>query len=204
MTKVKICGLYRLEDIHLMNRCLPDYVGFILYFPKSHRNITLAQLQEWVEILDPSIQKVGVFVNQPLERIVDCGNYLDVIQLHGEESQELVAQIRKLCPGKEIWKAFTVKIAEEVAEAMAFSADKVLLDYGKGEGKVFDWTLLQQVQGEYILAGGITPQNAREAIDSWKAPILDVSSGVEVEKRKDPEKVEALMEAVRGRGNLPS
>lgn len=191
-TKLKICGLYRDEDIAMVNQCLPDYVGFILNVPKSHRNVTPEQVRAWKEQLSPKIKIVGVFVDQEPQYIAQIAPSLDVIQLHGDEGVMKLAILEHLCPGKEIWKAFAVKTAQDVQTALAFPAHKILLDYGKGEGKPFDWSILEGITQPYILAGGISPQNVSQALSLCHPSIVDLSSGVETDKKKDMEKIKQL------------
>lgn len=195
--KVKICGLYRDEDIEMVNELLPDYVGFVIDVPKSHRNVSVSQVIEWKKVLDPRIQTVGVFVNSSVEDIVSVSSALDVVQLHGSETEETVAILKKaleeLAPSMEFWKAFSVKSKEEVERALAFKADHILLDYGKGEGKTFDWSILKECKQSFFLAGGITPENVKEAIKTYAPELIDVSSGVETNQKKDRDKIKKLL-----------
>lgn len=199
--KVKICGLYREEDIQYVNEFLPDYIGFILYVEKSHRNIHPKQVLGWKKILDPQIKTVGVFVNATLDEILAVAPALDVIQLHGNESEEYLQHLKenleKDFPNITYWKAFSIKTKEDIETALSFPADKILLDYGKGEGKTFDWSLLENISTPYILAGGLTPENVGEAIDRFHPEIIDLSSGVETDKKKDREKIKKLVSVLR-------
>lgn len=198
-TKLKICGLHRLEDIVAVNEFPPDYVGFILHFPKSHRNITAEMLQEWKPLLNPRIKTVGVFVNQSLETIAQVASFLDVIQLHGTEPDSLAQSLKESYPEKELWKAFAIKTPEDIHRAFLYAADKILLDYGKGEGKTFDWSLLHAVEKPYILAGGIDLENIHKALEDLSPEIIDLSSGVETNGEKDPEKIKQLYEIMQRR-----
>ncbi len=191
-TKVKICGLYREVDIHMINQLLPDYVGFVINVAKSHRNVSVEQVLRWKTILSPKIMTVGVFVDENPELIQSVASALDVIQLHGKEDIKELQQLQKLLPEKEFWKAFSVKTSEDVQKALTFPADKILLDYGKGEGKSFDWNILKDITKTYILAGGITPDNVKEALSLTSPEIIDLSSGVETDKIKDKDKIQKL------------
>lgn len=191
--KVKICGLYRDEDIEMVNELLPDYVGFVINYPKSHRNVTIDQVFAWKEKLSPQIKVVGVFVDQDsalIEKVAPC---LDVVQLHGNEGVMKLAILQEILPNMEFWKAFAVKSHADIEKAMSFPAHKILLDYGKGEGKSFDWHLLDQVKKPFVLAGGISPENVAEAMALTMVEIIDVSSAVETDKVKDKEKIEKLL-----------
>lgn len=202
MSLLKICGLYRPEDMEIANQTRPDYVGFVLFVEKSHRNITTSPLKEFSGMLHPCIQKVGVFVNPTCEQLLEVAEYLDVIQLHGWETVEDLQKFQDLLskefPEKnhQFWKAFTVKTAEDVQKALDFPTSLVLLDYGKGEGKSFDWNLLTDIQKPYILAGGITPENVGEAVQRFQPHMIDVSSGVETRKTKDIQKIRKLQEEI--------
>ena len=87
MTKIKICGLTRTEDIDFVNEALPDYAGFILHFPKSRRNITVEKAKELKDHLHTNIMSVCVFVDQPLETVIQAAESIkpDVLQLHGQK-----------------------------------------------------------------------------------------------------------------------
>lgn len=202
MSLLKVCGLYQAEDMEIANSTKPDYVGFVLFVEKSHRNITPSQLKTFSPMLNSSIKKVGVFVNPTCQQLLEVAEYLDVIQLHGAETvedlEEFQALLRKEFPEKkhQFWKAFTVKSKEDVEKAFDFPTSKVLLDYGKGEGKSFDWNLLKNITKPYILAGGITPDNVGDAVKQFQPYMIDVSSGVETEKVKDIEKIKKLQKEI--------
>lgn len=97
MTKIKICGLSRDEDISFVNEAKPDYCGFIIHFPKSHRNVTPDRAREMIRGLDRSICPVGVFVNEPMETILSLteDGTLGAVQLHGQESAEYVEELKE-------------------------------------------------------------------------------------------------------------
>lgn len=197
MYKIKICGLYRPCDIDYVNQCFPDYVGFILGFEKSHRNIDLNMLKTLTAKLDENILKVGVFVNAETSFILEHGKFLDIIQLHGDESNDFIENLRKKIPNHKIWKAFKIKSQEDLQKALQSMADNIVLDNGYGTGQTFDWSLLQSIDREFILAGGINVENAENAIKILKPYALDVSSGVETDKKKDFLKIEQIMKIVR-------
>lgn len=196
-SKVKICGLFQERDLDYAQEVRPDYVGFVVNVPKSHRNISLSQLRAWQGRLPPSIATVAVVVDQPLEVLVEMAPLVDVLQLHGGEGEGFLAELRQALPGQEIWKAFSVRSKEEVDQALAFPADKILLDYGKGAGKTFDWKILEGIQGPYSLAGGLNPENVAQAMAQYGPEILDVSSGVEREGQKDLALMKQLIKEIR-------
>ena len=198
MTGIKICGLFREEDIDSANAVQPDYIGFILLFPKSHRNISVETAARLKAQLHSGIRAVGVFVNQSEDTVAESAKTigLDVIQLHGNEDDRYIESIRRRT-GLPIWKAFRVKSREDLAAAEASTADLVLLDGGSGGGEVFDWGLTQGIRRPFILAGGLTPENIPEAVRRLSPVLIDLSSGGETDRIKDREQMRAAVEAVR-------
>ena len=209
--KVKICGLRREEDICCVNAYLPDYIGFVFY-PKSKRYVTGEQAQQLKEKLDPRIRAVGVFVNADPDEVIALlqKNIIDIAQLHGQESEEELGKIREQT-GKSVIRA--VKVTEEtnLQEAYQTDADYILLDNGMGSGKPFPWdVILKQLAQEelqekicrkpFFLAGGISPENMERAAEAFRPYALDLSSSVETDGVKDPEKIRKLMETIRKRG----
>ena len=199
MTKIKICGLFRPCDIDYVNAARPDWCGFIVNFPKSRRNRTPDQVRTLRERLDPAVVPVGVFVDRPAEEAAGLLNdgTISVAQLHGQEDEDYVAALRALAPGKEIWKAFQISSPADLQRAAAFPADRVLLDSGQGSGRAFDWSLLGDFPRPYLLAGGLTPGNLRDAIRALRPFGVDLSSGVETDGLKDFEKIQAAVAAAR-------
>ena len=187
MTKIKLCGLSRPEDIQAANRLRPDYVGFV-FAPKSRRYVTTTQAKALKGALDAGIQAVGVFV---LNRGV-----IDVAQLHGHEDDGYIQMLRQQT-GRPIWQAFRVAHVGDLAPAQTSAADCILLDSGAGTGKVFDWELLQYIHRPYFLAGGLDAANVTDALRQAHPYGVDVSSGIETDGRKDEEKMAQFVAAVR-------
>ena len=200
MSKVKICGLRRPEDIDYVNRLRPDYAGFILAEGRR-RTVTVDQLQELRDRMDDSIPAVGVFVDQPMEFIAGLLNrgLIQLAQLHGHETEEQIAELRQLTAAQDskIIRAFKVRSAEDLDHARRCTADYVLLDNGTGTGETFDWSLMENMGRHYFLAGGLDPDNVGEAVERFHTYALDVSSGVETDGVKDFEKCRKFMEAVK-------
>ncbi len=196
--QIKICGIYRPEDTAIINRTRPDYFGMILNFPKSHRNLTPTQAEEIRSLVDPNIPAVGVFVNQPLTVICDLleRNIIQIAQLHGQESAEDILTLRQRT-GKPVWKAFRVRSPEDIAAALTSPADCILLDNGYGTGQTFDWDLAQGLGRPFALAGGLTPENLSDAVRTLSPALVDISSGVETNKIKDPDKVRRAVHCIR-------
>ncbi len=199
MTKIKICGLFRSCDIDFVNEAKPDWCGFIINFPKSHRNVTPDQVRALRERLDGTVTPVGVFVDQPAEAVAALLNdgTLSVAQLHGHEDRDYIAALRALAPGHPVWKAFKIRAAADLEQALASPADLVLLDSGQGSGQTFDWSLAAGVERPFLLAGGLTPGNIAQAVAAVHPYGLDLSSGVETDRVKDREKILAAVAAAR-------
>ena len=121
---------------------------------------------------------------------------VDVVQLHGSEDEEYIKKLRVITD-KPIIKAFVINTAEDVKRAEQSTADYILLDGGKGSGKVFDWSLLKEIKRPYFLAGGLNTENAAQAVASLKPFAVDVSTGIETDGFKDAEKMTAFVAAVR-------
>lgn len=200
MSQIKICGLTSEVDISYVNEARPDYVGFIMNFPKSHRNVTPEQARELRKELAVGIQAVGVFVNQPIERITAIAQHtgIDYIQLHGSETEQDIKLVQRQT-NLPVIKAFQIGSNEDLQKAQNSCADYILLDSGQGTGKQFDWSLLGEIQRPYFLAGGLTPENMKEAIDKLHPFALDVSSGVETENKKDLLKIKSVVAIAHNR-----
>ncbi len=199
MTKIKICGLYRPEDVEYVNEAKPDWCGFIIDFPRSHRNLTPDRVRELRRRLAPGVTPVGVFVDSPVETVAALLNdgTIAAAQLHGHEDEGTIAALRRAAPGCTVWKAFQVRSPADLEAADASAADLVLLDNGYGTGAPFDWSLAGGVQRSYILAGGLTPENIPDAVKKLRPWGLDISSGVETDKKKDLNKILAAVAAAR-------
>ena len=205
MTKIKICGLYRPEDIEYVNQSEPDWCGFIINFPKSHRNVTPKRVRELRAGLSRRVRPVGVFVDRPVEEVAALLNdgTLAVAQLHGHEDEAYITRLRAAAQGHpmwsgyQIWKAFKIRGPADLDAANASTADMVLLDNGYGTGETFDWSLAGDVQRPFLLAGGLTPENIPDAIRQLHPYGLDISSGVETDRKKDFTKIRAAVAAAR-------
>ena len=197
MTKVKLCGLSRFPDIAAVNRLKPDYIGFV-FAPKSSRYVTPPEARALKGALDAGIQAVGVFVNAPVEQVAALLNngVIAIAQLHGQEDAADLQALRQRTD-QPIWQAFRVRSLADVARAEESTADGILLDSGAGTGQVFDWSLLRQVQRPYFLAGGLDAGNVTDALRTVHPYGVDVSSGIETDGRKDPEKMAQFVAAVR-------
>lgn len=196
MTLIKICGLYRPVDIDYVNEAGPDFIGFILNFPKSHRNLDPVQARELRQRLKPGIRSVGVFVDRPMDEVFAAAAEigLDVIQLHGHEDDAYIRELRGKT-AKPVWKAFRIRNAADLAAAENSTADEILLDNGYGTGETFDWSYAASFTRPFLLAGGLTPENIPDAVRMLHPKMLDISSGVETDRVKDREKILAAVRA---------
>ena len=199
MTRIKICGLTRPEDVRYVNTAKPDWCGFILNFPSSRRNVTPEQARALRAGLDPDIRPVGVFVDRPAEEVGALLNsgVISVAQLHGREDDAYISVLRTLAPGCVVWRAFQLRSQADLAAADASGADLVLLDNGRGTGQTFDWSLAGSVHRPFLLAGGLTPESIPRAVAALRPYGLDLSSGVETDGVKDPAKIQAAVTAAR-------
>ena len=197
MTKIKLCGLSRDCDIETANKLKPDFIGFV-FAAKSKRRVTHLQAAELKSKLDPEIKAVGVFLDDDLDMVASMLNLgiVDVVQLHGTEDEEYLAKLRTITD-KPIIKAFVIRSEDDVTRAEESSADYVLLDGGKGEGKAFDWSLLKEIKRPFFLAGGLNTENVAAAVKSLRPFAVDVSTGVETDGVKDTEKMTAFVAEVR-------
>ena len=199
MTRIKICGLSRPCDVAFVNEARPDWCGFIIDFPRSHRSVTPREALALRRQLAPGIVPVGVTVDQPVEAVAALlrEGVVDVAQLHGTEDECYLAALRTLAPGHPLWKAFTLRTPNDLTAALASSADMILLDSSKGTGQTFDWSLLRGVARPFLLAGGLTPENIPRAVRAVHPWGVDLSSGVETDRRKDRDKILAAVAAAR-------
>lgn len=198
--KIKICGLRIPSDVDAVNQALPDMTGFI-FDSTRRRYIDPKDAEILRQSLDPSIEPIGVFVNATPQEIADVLSICKVttIQLHGQESYDDIESIRKANPNVQIIKAYKVDTADNLDIARNSPADIVLLDHGiGGTGESFDWSLLKNFERPFILAGGISADNAALAIQLTNPYALDASSSVETDGHKDAGKVLRLVQTIRG------
>jgi phosphoribosylanthranilate isomerase len=223
MPKIKICGLFREEDIAYVNEARPDYIGFM--FAESRRRVTPLQAARLRSRLEEGITPVGVFVNAPVEDIAALyrDGIIALVQLHGGEDAGYISRLKEACAAPVI-KAVPVTRREDILPWTAGTrADFLLLDHGAGgTGERFDW---RRVLGgsagpggdgggiPYFLAGGVTVDTLPEALrlSSGGPPLpglqfygIDVSSGAETNGVKDRDKILRLVELVRKGANKPA
>ena len=202
MTRVKICGITNLDDALAAVDAGADALGFV-FFEKSPRNVNPMQASAIIAKLPPFVQTVGLFVNEEAERVNWTADFcgLDVIQLHGDEEPDYCPEIRR-----RVIKAFRVKDAASLVSLQRYRVAGILLDAWSpaapgGTGETFNWGLAKDAAecGRLILAGGLTPDNVRGAVEQVKPYAVDVSSGVEAAPgKKDRDKVREFISRAKG------
>lgn len=198
MSKIKFCGIQTTTDLPCINQLAPDYIGMV-FAKNSRRFVTIAEARQISQTLNPSIKKVGVFVNAPEELIrqIVAEKLIDLIQLHGQED-ELTIQHYQTTFHLPVIKAFSVQTPQDVLAASQSTADYLLFDYQQaGSGQSFDWRLIQQVNRPYFLAGGIQQENLKAAL-AFKPYAIDLSSGIESNGIKNNQKMQTIMKMMRG------
>ena len=212
-TKIKICGMTCEADIKAVNTYLPDYIGFVLFFPKSNRNILIEQAEHLLEKVDKKIRTVAVVVSPTTEQIrqIEKAGF-DYIQIHGTVTEDVYKQCKL-----PILRAFNVSDLDKLDEYEAKDKIKGYVFDSKtpGSGKTFDWSLLDNIRQRQktdasqkknkkmiFLAGGIDETNVKRAISQVAPDVIDLSSAVEKTSEdgtfhgKDPEKIRTIVTMV--------
>jgi len=200
-TKVKICGITNIEDALAAVEYGADALGFVFY-KKSPRYIEVKQAKEIISRLPPFASTVGVFVNDSFENIESITDLcsITIIQLHGDEDKDFCSNFKV-----NVIKSIRIKNENSIEKMKEYNVSAFLLDtYSDnmpgGTGKSFNWDLAIKAKnyGKIILAGGLTPENVREAILKVKPYAVDVSSGVESKPgKKDHKKMKRFIEEVK-------
>ncbi|MCR5488629.1 MAG: phosphoribosylanthranilate isomerase [Saccharofermentans sp.] len=196
-TKIKFCGLRLEEDVKLAASLDADFMGFILS-ERFRRYVSPDEVSRLKQFVPSKTKTVGVFVDEPEDYVIACAKQadLDMIQLHGCEADAYIADIKEKT-GLPVIKMIKPVSESDIIAARHCVADLILLDSGTGTGKVFDWSLIRDLDRDYILAGGLTPDNVGDAVERLKPFAVDVSSGVETEGIKDFSKMKAFASEVR-------
>lgn len=199
---IKICGLTSIEEAAYLNKNKVDFAGFVLFFPKSKRNLTIEEAKPIMRALDESIKKVAVVVSPTLEQVKEIEQAgFDYIQIHGQVVEgvyeETAIPVLRAFNGIESGELQACLDNDRVAGFVFDAAEP-------GSGKAFDWSSLESLPKTdklVILAGGLTAENVAEAIRSVSCiDGVDVSSGVEIAadiRGKDSEKIDAFVNRVR-------
>ncbi len=208
MTVVKICGLKDPENLKIAVESGARFIGFVFY-PPSPRYIEVAIAADIARAIPAGVRSVGLFVDPSDQELLHITSSvgLDLIQLHGDETPERVAQIAALT-NLPVMKAIRLRAPKDVEEAAKYEdvADWLLFDskidhdLPGGTGQRFDWELLKgrSFKKPWMLSGGLTPDNIAEALKILKPDAVDVSTGVEVQRGvKDPEKIKNFITAAK-------
>jgi len=199
--RVKICGITRPQDALAAVNTGADAVGLIFY-EKSPRYVTIDTARLIVKTIPPFVTIVGLFVDAKKDEIntVLDNIPLDILQFHGDESDEQCQQYsRPYIKAVRMWEQIKLDdVAEQYSGASALLLDTYIKDARGGTGIVFDWLMIPPERNKpIILAGGLTPENVREAITQVRPYGVDVSGGVETRKGiKDAAKIAAFMKEV--------
>ncbi len=204
-TKIKICGLRRIQDVDYVNYYKPDYIGYV--FANTKRKVSDSEAAQMTVALDSSIIPVGVFVNDDIEHIASLcnNNTIKCIQLHGDEDVSYIKKLRTLTDTC-IIKAVRVQSTAQLIDFQDFPCDYLLLDtyvkdsYG-GTGKCFDRTMIPQNYRPFFLAGGLSPDNMAQAVHECHPYCVDLSSAVETEGWKDADKIKNVMDIINQLNN---
>jgi phosphoribosylanthranilate isomerase len=190
MTKIKICGIKSQIVVPVLNRLLPDYVGFV--FAKSSRQVTFEQAAKLKSSLDPRIQTVAVvteFMPDLFEKLAKK-QIVENVQLHLPLTAQQLYWLQQL--GLNVFQVIKPDWRR------LFQAQYWMFDAKQpGSGKLADWNEIDTQQHPFILAGGLNPQNVAAAIQKLHPTVVDVSSGVETNGRKDPLKIKEFIRSVR-------
>ncbi|MDR1355239.1 MAG: indole-3-glycerol phosphate synthase TrpC [Propionibacteriaceae bacterium] len=199
--RLKICGLKRRRDVAYVNAAYeryaaPQYVGFV--FATSKRLVSAEMAAMLRRDLNERIASVGVFVDQPVEfvRALVVAGTIGLVQLHGHEDAGYIARLRTVLPDTPIIKAVRMALPGAVALAQQLDTQYLLLDSDAGSGKVFDWSMIPQVDRPFFLAGGISADNIHIALNAVYPYAIDVSSGAETDGVKDAAKIIELARIV--------
>lgn len=206
--KVKICGITNVADARCACDAGAHFLGFNFY-PRSPRYIDPKRARSIVRRLPKDVASVGIFVNEYAQDVVRIAQFvgLKYVQLHGDETPDLVSRLRRELGAVKIIKAIHVQRTASVRRAARFQdVSAILLDgfdsrQRGGTGKSFEWSIAARANGKQrvFLAGGLTPENVAEAIRVGRPYAIDVCSGVESSPgKKDRRKIADLMRNVNG------
>jgi phosphoribosylanthranilate isomerase len=212
-TRIKVCGITRLEDAELSVELGAWALGMIFY-DASPRSCSLEQAQAIAAHLRRQAELCGVFVNAPLDRVLQVSDELalDLLQLHGDEGPAYCSEVARRT-GARVIKGAQVSGPGDVRDVERFHVDFHLLDARAraperaalrgGTGESFDWKLLEGRRSKIplILSGGLTPDTVAAAVEVAHPYAVDTASGTEAAPgRKDPRKLRDFVAAVRGAG----
>lgn len=214
--KIKFCGISQEDTIPVLRETQPDHIGFV--FAPSKRQVTIEQAHSIARKLQDSLQTtsgdkgiscVGVFVNETIPNVVEVAKTvpLSVVQLHGDEDIAYIESLRSHLQEEQlgfiqVWKAIQVQTKEDIVQWEQAPIDGLVVDaYSRdergGTGKTIDWSLLDDVQVPYHLAGGIGLHNVARAIRRLQPYGLDMSSSLERNGQKDANTIRTMSQLIK-------
>ncbi len=208
MTQVKICGIKDKKNLNAAIKSGADFIGFVFY-PPSPRYIEPETALILAEKLPKNVSSVALFVNPTDEELLSIKG-LNMIQLHGDETPQRVTEIKAIT-GCRIIKAFRIGMPDDLKQVTAYEAcaDWLLFDARPqksdlpgGTGESFDWALLKDLRFKkpWMLSGGLTSENVKDALSQLSPDAVDISSGVEKKRgQKDESKIQQFIETVKNK-----
>lgn len=204
MVRVKVCGIRSREEALWCLEAGVHALGLVFY-PPSPRYVPVELARELVSSTPPLVLWVGVFVDEPPEKVLEVSKWvgLNTVQLHGSEPPEVCQLLQG--EGLKVIKAIRVYDAEDLegwelykGKASALLLDTKVRERPGGSGRIFDWNLAKVIRDvPLILAGGLNPRNVKEALRTVRPFGVDVSSGVEeAPGRKNPQLIQEFMKEV--------
>ena len=204
-TRIKICGIRRVEDAMLAANAGADAIGLIFYAP-SPRAVTLQQAIAVRDALPPFVSTVALFVNAARAEVNEVCELLNpsLLQFHGDEDHDYCASfsrpyLKAIRVGASMKAHDLIQLENEFSTAKALLLDTLSAEQYGGTGESFNWDVIPaSLREKIILSGGLTPTNVGDAVQKVRPWAVDVSSGIEMQKAiKDPEKIVAFMLAVQ-------
>ena len=200
---VKVCGQTDPEIIKLCIEQGASLIGFIINYPKSPRSISIEKLKSLIKNIPDNVKKVAVMINPSIEEVKEISNYCKVIQLHGNENNDFIDEIKKIT-NLEVIKVIKVNNKEDLKITKQFPSANIFLydtpSMGQG-GKAFDFEMLKDLKNRnFFIAGKIDINNIETALKYTDK--IDVNSGLETKKGiKDPEKIKQFFNKLKNNEN---
>lgn len=193
MTKIKLCGNYRMEDVSYINTVMPDFMG-VIFVPNRRRSINVRQALKMRQVLNPTIPMIGVFQNQSMDEILKLYHQgiIQGAQLHGQETEHEVQVLKQA-------GMLVINVVAIAQLTQKSTADYTLVDYADGgRGQLVDWdSIPKKRKRPLILAGGLTTENIQQAIHIVKPAVVDISSGSERDGMKNLQLMRQLVSLTR-------
>lgn len=193
MTKIKLCGNYRMEDVAYINTVMPDFMG-VIFVPNRRRSIDATQALKMRQVLNPTIPMIGIFQNQSMDEILKLYHQgiIQGAQLHGQETEHEVQVLKQA-------GMLVINVVAITQLTQKSTADYILVDHADGgRGQTVDWYSIPQKRTRpLILAGGLTTENIQQAIQIVQPTVVDISSGSERDGMKNLQLMRQLVALTR-------